>query len=72
MALRTIRLQGDPVLSKVCRPIPEVTPRIRILVEDMVETMLERYSRNHVFDAYSQIVISQLPKDLPYPLKSRH
>lgn len=32
----------------------------------VVETMLERYSRNHVFDAYSRIVISQLPKDLPY------
>lgn len=32
----------------------------------VVETMLERYSRNHVFNAYSQIVISQLPKDLPY------
>lgn len=32
----------------------------------VVETMLERYSQNHVFDAYSQIVISQLPKDLPY------
>ena len=23
MALRTIRIQGDPVLTKVCRPIPE-------------------------------------------------
>lgn len=34
----------------------------------VVETMLERYSRNHVFDAYSQIVIAQLPKDLPYSL----
>lgn len=32
----------------------------------VVETMLERYSRNHVFDAYSQIVIAQLPKNLPY------
>lgn len=32
----------------------------------VVETMLERYSRNNVFDAYSRIVISQLPKDLPY------
>lgn len=32
----------------------------------VVETMLERYSRNHVFDAYSQIVIAQLPKGLPY------
>ena len=41
MALRTIRSQGDPVLTKVCRPIPEVTERIRILVEDMLETMYE-------------------------------
>ena len=41
MAIRTIRLQGDPVLTKVCRPITEVTERIRILAEDMVETMYE-------------------------------
>ena len=41
MALRTIRTQGDPVLEKVCRPITEVTPRIRTLAEDMVETMYE-------------------------------
>ena len=41
MALRTIRIQGDPVLTKVCRPIPEVTERIRILAEDMLETMYE-------------------------------
>lgn len=41
MAIRTIRLQGDPVLTKVCRPIPEMTDRIRILAEDMVETMYE-------------------------------
>lgn len=41
MALRTIRLQGDPVLTKVCRPIPEVTDRIRTLAEDMLETMYE-------------------------------
>ena len=25
MALRTIRIQGDPVLTKVCRPIPELS-----------------------------------------------
>jgi peptide deformylase len=41
MAIRTIRLQGDPILNKVCRPISEVTPRIRVLAEDMVETMYE-------------------------------
>ena len=41
MALRTIRIQGDPVLTKVCRLIPEVTDRIRTLAEDMLETMYE-------------------------------
>ncbi len=41
MALRTIRLQGDPVLNKVCRQIPEMTSRIRTLAEDMLETMYE-------------------------------
>lgn len=28
--------------------------------------MLERYTRNNVFDAYGNIVISQLPSNLPY------
>ena len=32
----------------------------------VIEELLSRYSRNSVFDAYSNIVISQLPKDLPY------
>ncbi len=41
MALREIRLQGDPVLEKKCRPITEVTPRIIDLINDMIETMYE-------------------------------
>lgn len=32
--------------------------------------MLDRYSRNNVFDAYGNIVISQLPSDLPYMIIS--
>ena len=31
-----------------------------------VDTMLERYQHNNVFDSYGSIVIAQLPKDLPY------
>lgn len=31
-----------------------------------VDAMLERYEHNNVFDDYGSIVISQLPKDLPY------
>lgn len=41
MALRQIRIQGDSVLEKVCRPVAKVTPRIETLIEDMIDTMYE-------------------------------
>ena len=41
MALRTIRLEGDPVLGKVCREVTEVTPKIVTLIDDMLDTMYE-------------------------------
>lgn len=39
MALLNIVKEGDPVLRKVCRPVTEITPRIRQLLDDMVETL---------------------------------
>jgi len=41
MALRTIRILGDPVLEKQCREVKELTPRLRTLIDDMFETMYE-------------------------------
>ena len=41
MAIRTIRIQGDPVLEKKCREITEITPKIEELIEDMLDTMYE-------------------------------
>lgn len=41
MALRTIRVIGDQVLTKKCREVKEVTPRIKELIADMLETMYE-------------------------------
>lgn len=41
MALRTIRIQGDPVLEKKCREITEMTPKIEELIDDMLETMYD-------------------------------
>ena len=41
MALRKIRIQGDSVLTKVCRPVEKMTPRIKTLIEDMLETMYD-------------------------------
>ncbi len=41
MALRNIRIMGDPVLEKKCKEIKEVTPRINELIDDMFDTMYE-------------------------------
>lgn len=41
MALRTIRMQGDAVLTKKCREITEMTPKIQMLIDDMLETMYD-------------------------------
>lgn len=54
MALRTIRISGDPVLEKVCKEVKEVTDRTRELIDDMFETM---YEGNGVGLAASQVGI---------------
>lgn len=41
MAIRTIRIQGDPVLEKTCKEVKEITPRITELIGDMLDTMYE-------------------------------
>ncbi len=41
MALRQIRIDGDEILTKKCREVKEMTPRLKELVEDMLETMYE-------------------------------
>ena len=54
MALRQIRVQGDTILEKECRKVDEVTPKIRDLIEDMIETM---YDANGVGLAAPQVGI---------------
>ena len=41
MALRQIRVMGDEVLTKQCREVKEMTPRLKTLISDMFETMYE-------------------------------
>ena len=41
MAIRNIREQGDSVLNKTCKEITAMTPRLRDLIEDMLDTMYE-------------------------------
>lgn len=41
MAVLRVRRYGDPVLRAKARPVTEITPEIRAMVNDMVETMYE-------------------------------
>lgn len=43
MAIRNVVLEGDEILRKKCREITEVTDRIRMTMEDMLETMRSEY-----------------------------
>lgn len=52
MALRNIRRIGDEVLTKTCKDVKVMTPRIKELVEDMLDTM---YEANGVGLAASQV-----------------
>ena len=52
MAIRNIREIGDSVLNKPCKEVTEVTPRIRELIDDMIETM---YDANGVGLAAPQV-----------------
>ncbi|EEQ56571.1 peptide deformylase [Clostridiales bacterium 1_7_47FAA] len=41
MAVRQIRIMGDDILTKKCKPVKEMTRRTMELIEDMFETMYE-------------------------------
>ncbi len=41
MATRKVRIFGDDVLRKRCKEITEMTPKIKVLIEDMLDTMYE-------------------------------
>ena len=41
MAIRKIRELGDDILRKRCKPVKEMTPKTKELIEDMIDTMYE-------------------------------
>ncbi len=54
MAIRQVRIDGDPILRKKSRPIEKIDDRILTLLDDMVETM---YSEEGVGLAAPQVGI---------------
>lgn len=43
MAIRNVVTEGDEILRKRCREVSEVTDRIKMTLQDMLETMREQY-----------------------------
>ena len=43
MAIRNIRVMGDRVLTKVCRPVDQMTDKISTLIGDMFDTMYDAW-----------------------------
>lgn len=41
MAIRTIRVEGDEILSKTSKPVKEMTLRNKTLIRDMMDTMYD-------------------------------
>lgn len=39
MALREVRIQGDPILNKPCKEVKEMTDKLNELIDDMIDTM---------------------------------
>lgn len=54
MAIRNIREEGDECLRKVCKAVPNINLRTRLLVKDMFDTM---YKANGVGLAAPQVGI---------------
>ena len=42
MAIRNVYKKGEEILGKKCKPVREVTDRVRELCRDMIDTMLEQ------------------------------
>ncbi len=43
MAIRKIRIEGDPILNKVSKEVTAMTRRNQDLIEDMIDTMYDAY-----------------------------
>ena len=42
MAIREVRIMGDDILEKQCKPVTKMTMRTKILIEDMLDTMFPK------------------------------
>ena len=41
MAIRNVRVVGDDILTKPCKPVKEVKEKTKVLIQDMFDTMYD-------------------------------
>lgn len=41
MAIRNVRIEGDPILRKKSRVVEKIDDRLKVLIDDMIDTMRE-------------------------------
>ena len=71
MAIRQIRTQGDSILTKECRKVEKMTPKIQELIHDMFDTMYEAFGvglAGPQVGMLKQIVVIDTTGDDPYVL----
>lgn len=71
MAIRKIREVGEECLRKKCKEIKEVTPRICVLAQDMLDTMYHAYGvglAGPQVGVIKRIVVIDVEGDNPYVL----
>ena len=71
MAILNIIKNDDAALRRICKPIDEITPRIRTLAEDMIETMRAANGCGLAAPQVGilrRIVVVEIEEDSPYVL----
>ena len=72
MSIYNIVTKEDKLLRKICKPVPEITPNVKKLLDNMLETM---YNSNGVGLAAPQVgilkrlVVGDIGEEGPGPLK---
>ena len=72
MSIYNIVTKEDKLLRKICKPVPEITPNVKKLLDNMLETM---YNSNGVGLAAPQVgilkrlVVVDIGEEGPGPLK---
>jgi hypothetical protein len=64
MALRKIREFGDEVLNKECKEVTKMTIRTKVLIKDMLDTLVQFWNGDQLFLLYCILHLLQYGNSL--------